>query len=74
MKFVFHSAVLAEPVLNSAVLIPNIIIIAGIGMVVYNHWTGTVDWNCGMEWWNRKFGKMRLEDYEVWEKDIHDIV
>ena len=25
--------------------------------VVYNHWTGTVDWNGGMEWWNRKFGK-----------------
>ena len=20
--------------------------------VVYNHWTGTVDWNGGMEWWN----------------------
>ena len=17
-----------------------------------NRWTGTVDWNCGMEWWN----------------------
>ena len=26
-------------------------------MVVYNHWTGTVDWNGGMEWWNRKFSK-----------------
>ena len=25
--------------------------------VVYNHWTGTVDWNGGMEWWNRKFSK-----------------
>ena len=22
--------------------------------LVYNHWTGTVDWNGGMEWWSCK--------------------
>ena len=33
-----------------------------------------MDWNGGVEWWNCKFGKMRLEGYEVWEKDIHDII
>ena len=25
--------------------------------VVYNHWTGTVDWNGGMEWCNGKLSK-----------------
>ena len=22
--------------------------------VVYNHWTGMVEWNSGLEWWNDK--------------------
>ena len=29
--------------------------------VVYNHWTGTVDWNGGMEWWNCKFSKIEVQ-------------
>ena len=28
-------------------------------MVVYNHWTGIVDWNGGMEWWNPNSAKMK---------------
>ena len=30
-------------------------------MVVYNHWIGTVDWNGGMEWWNRKFSENEVK-------------
>ena len=25
---------------------------ASSAWVVYNHWTGMVEWNGGMEWWN----------------------
>ena len=33
-------------------------------MVVYNHWTGTVEWNDGMERWNRNFSKKACIVYE----------
>ena len=29
--------------------------------VVYNHWTGTVDWNGGVERWNHKFSKNEVK-------------
>ena len=32
-----------------------------ISAVVYNHWTGTVDWNGGMEWWNHKFSRNEVK-------------
>ena len=34
---------------------------ASCTLVVYNHWTGMVDWNGGMEWWNRKFSKIEVK-------------
>ena len=37
----------------------------GIISVVYNHWTGMVDWNGVMEWWNCKFSKMRSKGHNV---------
>ena len=40
--------------------------------VVYNHWTGTVDWNGGMEWWNRKFSKNEAKwSYFLMHEDVN---
>ena len=33
--------------------------------VVYNHWTGTVNWNGGMEWWNCNLAKMRSKGHNI---------
>ena len=41
--------------------------------VVYNHWTGTVDWNGGMEWWNHQFSRNEVKGHIIFLSVRHDM-